>query len=64
MAELKPGGLHIMCIDKKDEFFTVGSKIDVALQFEKAGEMPITVEIHEMNYTGGSSMNMEATPTP
>jgi copper(I)-binding protein len=47
MAELKPGGLHIMCIDKKDDMFVAGSKIDVKLQFEKAGEIPVTVEIRE-----------------
>ncbi len=47
MTELKVGGLHIMCIDKKDEFFAVGSMIDVTLQFENAGEISAVVEIRE-----------------
>jgi copper(I)-binding protein len=44
-VELKSGGLHIMCIMKKDDQFKAGAKIDVKLKFEKAGEKAITAEI-------------------
>jgi periplasmic copper chaperone A len=43
-VELKSGGLHIMCIAKNDAF-KVGAKIDVTLNFEKAGEKTISAEI-------------------
>jgi periplasmic copper chaperone A len=44
-VELKVGGLHAMCIMKKDDQFTTGAKIDVTLKFEKAGEKTVTAEI-------------------
>lgn len=44
-AELKVGGLHIMCIMKKDDLFKVGSKIDLTLKFEKAGEITVSADI-------------------
>ena len=44
--ELKPGGLHIMCIMKNDKF-APGNKIDMTLKFEKAGEKTVSVEIRE-----------------
>ena len=44
-VELKVGGLHIMCIMKKDDLFKVGSMIDLTLAFEKSGEKTVTVEI-------------------
>jgi copper(I)-binding protein len=62
MVELKPGGLHMMCIDKKNDMFTAGSKINAKLQFAKAGELPVTIEIRDNDING--SMNMQATPTP
>jgi copper(I)-binding protein len=46
-AELKVGGLHVMCIDKDSAAFVPGSKIDVKLKFEKSGEVPVVVEIKE-----------------
>ncbi len=45
-AELKVGGLHIMCIDIK-EGFEVGKKVVVNLQFEKGGSIPIEIEIRQ-----------------
>lgn len=45
-AELKVGGLHVMCIDKKDDF-QVGAKIPLTLNFEKSGAKTIDVEIRE-----------------
>jgi len=42
---LKVGGLHIMCIMKKDDLFKVGSMIDLTLVFEKSGEKTVTAEI-------------------
>ena len=44
-VELKVGGLHAMCIMKKDDQFTVGAKVDLTLKFEKAGEKTVTAEI-------------------
>jgi periplasmic copper chaperone A len=44
-VELKVGDLHIMCISKKDDQFTVGAKIDLTLVFEKAGEKTVSAEI-------------------
>lgn len=45
-AELKMGGLHIMCIDKLEDF-EVGAVLPLTLEFEKSGEMTIDVEIRE-----------------
>jgi copper(I)-binding protein len=45
-VELKVGGLHIMCIDKK-EAFVVGAKIPLTLVFEKSGELSLGVDIQE-----------------
>jgi hypothetical protein len=45
-VELKVGGLHVMCMHKTDEF-APGAKIPLTLQFEKAGEMELEVEIRE-----------------
>jgi len=44
-VELKPGGLHIMCIMKKDDQYQPGSKIDITLKFEKSGEKTVAAEI-------------------
>lgn len=43
--ELKSGGLHIMCIMKKDDQFKPGATIDLTLVFEKSGEITIPVEV-------------------
>lgn len=45
-AELKVGGLHVMCLGKQVEF-NVGTEIPVKLTFENAGEIDITVKIRE-----------------
>jgi copper(I)-binding protein len=45
-AEFKMGGLHIMCIEKLDDF-DVGAVLPVALTFEKSGEISVDVEIRE-----------------
>jgi len=45
-AELKTGGLHIMCINKLEDF-TVGAILPLTLSFEKIGEITIDVEIRE-----------------
>lgn len=42
--ELKPGGYHIMCIDKGDTF-VIGAKLSVTVLFEKAGEVTVEAEI-------------------
>ncbi|GAB4543969.1 MAG: copper chaperone PCu(A)C [Anaerolineales bacterium] len=46
-VELKVGGLHVMCMQKNDSMFTAGSKINLTLKFEKAGDIPVSVEIRE-----------------
>ncbi|MFC1997638.1 copper chaperone PCu(A)C, partial [Chloroflexota bacterium] len=45
-VELKMGGLHIMCINKLEEF-EVGAILPLTLDFEKSGEMNIEIEIRE-----------------
>jgi hypothetical protein len=45
-AELKVGGLHVMCIQKQADF-EPGAQLPLTLQFEKSGEKMITVEIRE-----------------
>jgi periplasmic copper chaperone A len=44
-VELKVGGLHVMCIMKKDDLFKVGNKVDLTLNFEKSGEKTVSVEV-------------------
>ena len=46
MAELKVGGMHVMCIDKS-EAFEIGQEIPITLVFENAGEMEVIAEISE-----------------
>jgi copper(I)-binding protein len=43
-VELKPGGLHVMCLQKKGEF-TAGTKVPLTLVFEKGGELKTEAEI-------------------
>jgi copper(I)-binding protein len=43
-VEFKSGALHIMCIAKNDQF-KPGTKIDLTLKFEKAGEQKVSAEI-------------------
>ena len=45
-VELKMGGLHIMCINKLDDFQT-GTKLSLVLEFEISGSKIIEVEIKE-----------------
>lgn len=45
-AELKVGGLHVMCIDKKENF-QPGAKLPLTLTFEKSGDKTIDVEIRQ-----------------
>ena len=45
-AMLEQGSLHVMCINKLEEF-TEGAELQLTLQFEKAGDIPLTVEIRE-----------------
>lgn len=45
-AELKMGGVHIMCIDKLDDF-QEGVVLNVTLFFEKSGEQTVEVEIRQ-----------------
>ena len=45
-TELKPGGLHVMLIGLNRELKT-GDKVQLMLNFEKAGKIPVTAEIRE-----------------
>jgi len=45
-AELKVGGLHVMCIDKTQAFES-GQQIPLTLTFANAGEMVVNAEIRE-----------------
>lgn len=45
-AELKPGGLHVMCLGKEVDFAT-GTEIPIKLTFENAGEMDVTAVIRD-----------------
>ena len=44
-VELKSGGLHVMCIMRKDDVFKPGATIDLTLVFEKSGEITVPVEV-------------------
>ena len=45
-AELKMGGLHIMCIEKLDDF-REGAVLTLTLQFEKSGTKTVDIEIRQ-----------------
>lgn len=45
-TELKPGGLHVMCMMKQVDFAT-GTEIPLTLTFENAGEMEVTAVIRD-----------------
>ncbi len=45
-VELKMGGLHIMCIDKIDDF-NEGAILSLTLNFGKTGEKVIDIEIRQ-----------------
>jgi copper(I)-binding protein len=45
-VELKPGSYHIMLIDLNQEL-KAGDTIEITLNFEKAGELPLSVPVKE-----------------
>ena len=45
-TELKPGGLHVMLIGLNREL-KAGDKVQLTLNFEKAGKVPVTAEVKE-----------------
>jgi copper(I)-binding protein len=45
--ELKDGGMHIMCMKVNQTLFSIGSKINLTLTFEKSGEKTVSVDIRE-----------------
>lgn len=45
-AELKPGGLHVMCMGKQIDF-AADTEIPLTLTFENAGEMEVTAVIRD-----------------
>lgn len=57
MAQLKPGGLHIMCIATTQDL-AIGDEVDVTLTFEQAGEIVVTAEIADPTTMMDSSMSM------
>ncbi|MGH8066691.1 MAG: SCO family protein [Candidatus Entotheonellia bacterium] len=46
MVELKAGGLHIMCMHKKQDF-TSGIHLPLTLEFERSGEITVQVSIRQ-----------------
>ncbi len=45
-AELKPGGMHMMLVGLNREL-KAGDKINFTLFFDKAGQVPVTVEVRD-----------------
>ena len=45
-AELKPGGYHVMLMNLNREL-KAGDKLQLTLNFEKAGKIPVTAEVKE-----------------
>ncbi len=45
-AELKPGGMHVMLMGLTREL-KAGDKINFTLFFDKAGQVPVTVEVKD-----------------
>ena len=45
-AELKQGGLHVMCINKLEDF-AEGAELELTLRFQNAGDITLDVEIRE-----------------
>jgi copper(I)-binding protein len=45
-AELKVGGMHVMCMQKQTDF-AAGTTIKVNLKFEKSGDMTVDAEIKD-----------------
>jgi hypothetical protein len=45
-AELKPGGLHVMLMNLTQEL-KAGDKVQLTLNFEKAGKVPVTAEVKD-----------------
>ena len=45
-AELKPGGLHVMCMGKQIDF-EAGTEVPLTLTFENAGDMEVTAVIRD-----------------
>ena len=45
-AELKPGGLHVMCMMKQVDF-EAGTEVPITLTFENAGDMEVTAVIRD-----------------
>lgn len=43
---LKPGGYHVMFIDLKEPL-QAGTTIEITLEFERAGEIPVQAEVRE-----------------
>ena len=48
LVELKVGGLHIMCMDKQQDFVS-GLRLPLTLAFETSGEITVQVSIGESN---------------
>jgi copper(I)-binding protein len=47
MVELKPGGLHVMCLQKTEEL-AVGAQVPLTLEFKTSGEVRVTAAISEI----------------
>ena len=62
-VEFKPGGYHVMLIGLKKDL-NKGDQITVTLHFKNHADITLTVPVMDAESTGGSGMDMHATPTP
>lgn len=60
-TQLKPGGYHIMMMALTDPL-EVGEKVELALNFEKAGSISITAEVREGSTMSGGMTGTKPTP--
>jgi periplasmic copper chaperone A len=54
--EMKKGGFHIMCIQRKPDLFKAGGQISLTLTFEKSGEKTVSAEIQTASMTSQASL--------
>jgi copper(I)-binding protein len=56
-AVLAPGGFHVMFIKLKAPF-TAGGSVPIVLEFEKAGEVPVTLDVRSFSGQPGMGQGM------
>lgn len=61
-ALLEPGGLHVMLIGVTEDLVE-GDTVDLTLEFENAGEQPVSAEVVPLGDVDPMDMGSEPTPT-